>query len=298
MDLSIIIVNFNTKVILRDCLNNIINTKIHLDYEIIVVDNGSLDGSVAMVKAEFPNIKLIAGENIGLSKGYNVGLKNSSGRYILYLGSDAFPKDRTIDGMVSVLDDDQSIGIATCKLVLRNGMLDLDAHRGFPTPWTSITHFTGLGKLFPKSRLFNSYFLGQQDFSKPHEIDLCISHFMLVRRSVFEYVGMWDEDFFVYGEDVDFCYRTKKVGYKIMYLPMFEAIHYKGASVGTRKESADVSTATKETKIRMSRETTRAMRLFYEKHYKNLYPGIVTALVLFAIESLGKFRSIGVRKQI
>lgn len=290
------IVNFNTKDILRDCLNNILKTKIHLDYEIIVVDNGSSDGSADMVKSEFPSIKLIAGENVGLAKGYNVGLKNSSGRYILYLGSDAFPKDRTLAGMVSVLDDDQSIGIATCKLVLRNGMLDLDAHRGFPTPWTSISHFIGLGKLFPKSKLFNQYFMGYKDFSKPHEIDLCISHFMMVRRAVFDYVGKWDEDYFVYGEDVDFCYRTKKVGYKIMYLPMFEATHIKGASVGTRKESADVSTATKETKVKMSAETTRAMKLFYEKHYKNVYPKLITFSVLFGIELLGKLRSASVKK--
>jgi len=265
--------------------------EINLEYEIIVVDNGSSDKSAEMVKEEFPNIKLIAGENVGLAKGYNVGLKNSTGRYVLYLGSDAFPQNRTLDGMVSVLDDDQSIGIATCKLVLRNGMLDLDAHRGFPTPWTSISHFIGLGKLFPKSKLFNQYFLGYKDFSKPHEIDLCLSHFMMVRRSIFDYVGLWDEDYFVYGEDVDFCYRTKKVGYKIMYLPMFEAVHYKGASVGTRKETEDISTATKETKIKMSSESIKAMKLFYEKHYKNVYPSFVTFIVLFGIEVLGKIRN-------
>ncbi|PIR42299.1 glycosyl transferase family 2 [candidate division WWE3 bacterium CG_4_9_14_0_2_um_filter_35_11] len=291
MDLSVVIVNFNTKDILRDCLKNILNMEINLEYEIIVVDNGSSDKSAEMVKEEFPNIKLIAGENVGLAKGYNVGLKNSTGRYVLYLGSDAFPQNRTLDGMVSVLDDDQSIGIATCKLVLRNGMLDLDAHRGFPTPWTSISHFIGLGKLFPKSKLFNQYFLGYKDFSKPHEIDLCLSHFMMVRRSIFDYVGLWDEDYFVYGEDVDFCYRTKKVGYKIMYLPMFEAVHYKGASVGTRKETEDISTATKETKIKMSSESIKAMKLFYEKHYKNVYPSFVTFIVLFGIEVLGKIRN-------
>lgn len=296
MDLSIIIVNFNTKDILKDCLKNLLNLKINLDFEIIVVDNGSSDKSAEMVKVEFSNIKLIAGTNVGLAKGYNIGLKNSTGRYVLYLGADAFPKERTLDGMVSVLDDDLSIGIATCKLVLRNGMLDLDAHRGFPTPWTAISHFIGLGKLFPKSKLFNKYFLGYEDFSKPHEIDLCISHFMMVRRTVFDYVGLWDGDYFVYGEDVDFCYRTKKIGYKIMYLPMFESMHIKGASVGTRKESTDVSTATKETKIKMSKETTRAMRLFYEKHYKNVYPGFITISVLFGIESLGRLRSILVKK--
>lgn len=291
MDLSIIIVNFNTRDILRDCIKNIQSLNVHLDYEVVVIDNGSSDNSAEMVKQEFPSIKLIAGENVGLAKGYNVGLKNSTGNYVLFLGSDAFPKERTLDGMVSVLADDQSIGIATCKLILRNGALDLDAHRGFPTPWTAISHFSGLGKLFPKSKVFNSYFLGDKDLTIPHEIDLCISHFMMVRRSVFEYTGLWDEDYFVYGEDVDFCFRAKKVGYKIMYLPMFEAIHYKGASVGTRKESTDITTATKETKTKMSSETTRAMKLFYEKHYKNVYPSFVTSIVLFGIEVLGKTRN-------
>lgn len=290
MDLSVIIVNFNTRDILRDCIKNIQNLKVHIDYEIVVVDNGSKDSSAEMIMEEFPSVKLFAGENVGLAKGYNVGLKNSTGKYVLFLGSDAFPKERTLDGMISVLEDDQSIGIATCKLVLRNGMLDLDAHRGFPTPWVAVSHFAGLGKLFPKSKIFNSYFLGDKDLSKPHEIDLCISHFMMVRRTVFEYTGLWDEDYFVYGEDVDFCFRAKKVGYKIMYLPMFEAIHYKGASVGTRKESADISKATKETKIKMNSETTRAMKLFYQKHYKNVYPSFITYIVLFGVEILGKLR--------
>lgn len=133
------------------------------------------------------------------------------------------------------------IGIATVALRLRDGMLDMDAHRGFPTPWASLTHFSGLSRTLPHSPFFNQYFLGGRDSTQPHEIDLCISHFLFVRRTLFDAIGPWDEDFFLYGEDVDFCYRTKAAGYKIMYLPQFTVTHYKGASVGVRKQSSEIA---------------------------------------------------------
>jgi GT2 family glycosyltransferase len=116
---------------------------------------------------------------------------------------------------------------------------------------------------------------------------------MMVRKAVFEKIGKWDERFFLYGEDVDFCYRTKEAGFKIMYLPQFEVLHYKGATIGIRKQSEDISPASKETKKRMRTETTRSMKLFYEKHYKNKYPKCLTSLVIFAIELLGKLRDKG-----
>jgi len=266
--LSIIIVNYNTKDILRDCLKNL--DKIYNDFEVIVVDNASKDDSAEMVKYEFKWVTLIENENNeGLAVANNLGFKYATGEYLLYLGSDAFPKKETIKGIIAFMDTNKEVGISTCKLVLRSGQIDLDAHRGFPTPWASITHFIGLNRIFPK----------------------CISHFMMVRREVFNTIGNWDEDFFLYGEDVDFCYRTKKAGWKIMYIPQFEAVHYKGATIGVRKTSSDISPAGAETKKLARENTVKAMKLFYSKHYKKVYPAIVTVLVLAGIKLMEKIRA-------
>jgi GT2 family glycosyltransferase len=182
------------------------------------------------------------------------------------------------------------VGIATAKLVLRDGRIDWDAHRGFPTPWAALTHFTGLNRLFPRSKIFNRYFLGDKDLAEPHEIDLCISHFMFVRKEIFSVIGPWDEDFFLYGEDVDLCYRTKAAGYKVMYLPQFQVVHYKGASVGVRQQTQDVSTASPETRVRAAKLSTRAMELFYTKHLVKQYPRVVSISVLLAIRLLSAMR--------
>jgi len=287
--LSIIIVNYNTREFLKKCLDNL--SDIYAPLEIIVVDNGSTDGSAEMVKTHFPDVILIETENNGLAVGSNLGLQEATGDYILYLGTDAFPKKEVISGMLSYLEANLAVGIATPALLLEDGTLDMDAHRGFPTPWAALTHFSKLNKLFPKSKLFNQYFLGYLDFTKPHEIDLCISHFMLVRRCVFDDVDGWDADFFVYGEDVDFCYRVKQAGWKIMYLPQFEVLHLKGVSVGIRKETKTTNVASAVTKQHMRVHTTRAMKLFYEKHYVQIYPRLVTTAVLCGISLLEKMRS-------
>jgi len=290
MKVSVVIVNFNTSEQLKDCLDNVFSQG--QDIEVIVIDNASPDNSLEMVRNNFPSVKLVeAKENKGLAYGSNLGLEVATGDYILYLGSDAYPEKGVITGIAEFMDKSTDVGISTCKLVLRNGSLDMDAHRGFPTPWASLTYFSKLNLLFPKSKIFNQYFLGYKDFTDPHEIDLCISHFMFVRKKVFDEVGKWDEDFFVFGEDVDFCYRVKKAGWKIMYLPQFTAVHYKGVSVGTRKESKDISKASNETKLKMRKSTTEAMKLFYKKHYSGVYPKIVQNLVLSGIDLLAKLRN-------
>jgi GT2 family glycosyltransferase len=286
--LSIIIINYNTRDTLKECLLNLKDK--YLNKEIIVIDNGSKDKSFEMVKEEFKEVAIIQSDNKGLAISGNLGLKKSTGDYLLYLGTDAFPKEGTLEGLTKYMDENLDVGIVTPKLILRDGSLDMDAHRGFPTPWAAITHFSKLNKVFPRSRIFNQYFLGYKDLDKPHEIDLCISHFMLIRKKVFKDIKGWDEDFFVYGEDVDICYRTKKAGWKIMYLPQFTAIHYKGVSVGTRKETNDVTTATIRTKIKMRRHSTAAMKLFYSKHYSKIYPTWLTGLVFLGIDLMEKYR--------
>ncbi|KKS17305.1 MAG: Glycosyl transferase family 2 [candidate division WWE3 bacterium GW2011_GWA1_41_8] len=289
--LSIVIINYNTRDLLQKCLVNLLS--IYPEKEIIVVDNGSSDGSAEMVRNEFNEVLLIETTNNGLAAGSNLGLERSRGDYVLYMGTDAYPTSETVSGMIEYMEENNNVGISTAKLVLRDGTVDMDAHRGFPTPWAAFTHFTKINKIFPDSRFFNRYFLGGLDMKQPHEIDLCIAHFMFIRRVVFDRIGKWDEQFFLYGEDVDFCYRTKEAGFKIMYLPQFSVLHYKGVTVGIRKQTTDISTASQETRKKMKKETTRAMRLFYDKHYKNKYPKWLTGIVLFGIESLSRLREKG-----
>ena len=297
ISLAVITVNYNTKDILKDCLTNLLQIAPQ-GTKIIVVDNGSTDGSAGMIhetfpQSQFPQVELITAQNNGLAAGYNLGMAHAQNPdYYLFMGTDAFPKPGCIQGVVDFLSQTPQAGIATAKLVLRSGKLDMDAHRGFPTPWTALTHFSGLNKVFPKSRLFNNYFLGWQDMAVPHEIDLCISHFMAVKKEVFDKIGRWDEDFFVYGEDVDLCWRTKQAGFKIYYLPQYECLHYKGVSVGTRKESLDVTKADAKTKARMKSETTRAMRLFYKKHMTDKYPRVVNHIIFAGIKLANLIRSL------
>lgn len=293
-DLSVIVVNFNTRKFLEKCLHNLQSLAVPL--EVVVVDNASSDGSVEMVRTNFPSVTLIAlEENKGLAFGYNRGFKVSSGRFLLLLGSDAFPDRKAVLGMIEFMEKNREVGIATPCLVLASGELDKDAHRGFPTILNSLSHFACLDRLFRGSKVFDGYFLGYKDFSVPQEIDLCIAHFMMARRETFVEVGGFDDVFFVYGEDVDFCYRVKNHGWKVMYLPQWTVTHYKGVSVGIRKETKDLSQASRETKLRMAYESTRAMALFYDKHYTGRYPKVLTALALSFIRVKGKVREILIR---
>jgi hypothetical protein len=288
-DVSVIIVNYNTRTLLRACLQHLCD--LAEAGEIIVVDNASDDGSAQMVRGEFPAVTLIEQrENRGLAAASNRGIAIAHHELILHLGSDAFPDPGTITGMARYMQAHPDVGIATAQLRLRDGRLDMDAHRGFPRPWASFTHFSGLGKLFPRSKLFNRYFLGHLPLDTSHEIDLCISHFMLVRQRLFREIGGWDEDFFLYGEDVDLCWRAKAAGYSVMYLPQFGALHYKGASIGVRQQTADIATASAETRRNAAAWSTAAMRLFYQKHLRARYPRVINVSVLTAIRLLGLLR--------
>lgn len=290
-DVSAIIVSFNTKDLVRDCINNLLETKEFS--EIVLVDNGSQDGTAEMAEKEFGDkILLVKTQNNGLAAGYNLGFSKTNSKYVLFLGSDVYPKKKDVCEIYNYMNQNPKVGISTAKLVTRDGNIDWDAHRGFPTPWAALTYFAGLPKVFPKSKLFNQYFLGHKSFSDDHEIDLCISHFMMVRSEAHKKVGKWDEEFFLFGEDVDFCYRMKQEGYKIMYLPHIEVLHYKGAGMG-RKTSKDLKTFSsglKKTKQIMSTGRTRAMKMFYDKHYKKKYPWVLTSIVLLGIFLLEKLR--------
>lgn len=281
-----IIANYNTRQVLHDCLNNLI--KLDEVKQIIVVDNASADDSSKMVKTHFPSVLLLSlKRNKGISYSYNLAEKKAKNPYLLFLGSDAFPKKNAVTFLSDYLDNNPHVGLATCKVVLRNGNLDMDSHRAFPTPWNSFLYFTKINT--------EKYFLQDRDFSNTHEIDACISHFMFIRRKAFESVNGFDKDYFVYGEDIDFCYRLKKNSWKVMYVPHVTATHYKGVSVGLRNESKDISRASKETKIKMSKMTTDAMELFFRKHYQKSYPALLNLFVLFTIRMIRIMRFLKIR---
>lgn len=299
VDLSIIIVSYNTKAITLACIESIPRTLKKVSYEIIVVDNASADGSVEAIskfKIPHPKFQLIKSkENVGFSRANNIGVKESSGRYVLFLNSDTVVYEETIDGMVKFMEAHKDAGAATCFVELPNRKLDDAAHRGFPTPWRALAHFSGLAKTFSHTKLFGGYNLGWEDFSRIHEIDALAGAFMLVRRIAGKEIGWWDEDFFWYGDDLDFCYRLKERGWKIYFVPQYKILHYKGVSGGLKKVSRHLSTADKETRRRAITARFAAMKIFYDKHYKDKYPWFVTALVragILAKQQIARYKHI------
>lgn len=285
MDLSIVIVSYNTRLLLKNCLLSLRKNLIKsISYEVIVVDNASIDGSAEMVQRDFIDVLLIKNkENLGFTKGNNLGIKKAKGRYILFLNADTVVYEKTIQVVMGFMDKHKEAGVVTCKVLLPDGSLDDSCHRGFPTPWSSFCYFSGLSKLFPQSRLLGGYSMSYADFTIPHEIDSCSGAFMMVRKQAGEQIGWWDEDFFWYGDDLDFCYRLKEKDWKVLFLPVVKILHYKGASGGIKAISKHLTSATRDTKISATNARFKAMRLFYSKHYKNKYPKAITEIVALGI---------------
>jgi GT2 family glycosyltransferase len=287
-DLSIIIVSYNTKDVTKECLASV--KKYYGEelkkgsYELIVVDNASSDGTPEELEKD-KDIKLIKSkENLGFSKGNNLGIKEAKGRYILFLNSDTVVNKDTLSVMVSFMEKNKEVGAATCKVLLPTGEIDDASHRGFPTPWNALMHFSGLSKIFPNSKIFNGYHMAWCDLDKNHPIDALAGAFMIVRREAGEEVGWWDEDYFFYGEDIDFCYMLKQKKWKVYFVADASVLHYKGVSGGIKKESEKLTSASRETKIRVTKWRFNAMKIFYGKHYVQKYPYFLTSLVMLAIE--------------
>lgn len=290
MLISVVIVSFNTKELLKDCLNSL-ESSIPQNSEIFVVDNASSDGTISMVKKDFPQIKLNTNKkNLGFSKANNLAIKKARGEFVLILNPDTVIVNNAIKTMIKFMQKTPSVGISTCRVELPSGRLDEDCRRHFPTPWRAFCHFSKLSKIFSGSKIFDQYYIGYKSDQIEQEIDSCVGAFMMIRKKDLDKVGYFDEDFFFYGEDLDLCYRFKKLGFKIMYSPEAKIIHYKGASSGIKESSRQISKATKESKEKALKESTRAMLLFYKKHYIDKYPFFVTFPVMVAIKSLEKIR--------
>lgn len=234
IDISIIIVNYNVKELLEQCIRSIFTASSGLNIEVIVVDNNSFDGSLRYIQEKFPDdkrLKLIESPvNLGFAKANNLGVKKAAGEFVLILNPDTILQEDTLQKTLKFYKDNPGTGAVTCKLILPNGKLDLACRRSFPTPSVAVYRILGLSKIFPKSRIFGKYNLTYLEENKTYEVDAIVGAFMLIKKSVYDEVNGFDEDYFMYGEDLDLCFRIKKAGYKIYYYPDTSIIHYKGES--------------------------------------------------------------------
>ena len=282
MELSIIIVNYNVKEFLQNLLHSLQKSVSSITHEIIVVDNASDDGSVEFIREKFPQINLIVCQtNLGFSKANNLGLKVSKGKFILLINPDTIVSEDTITKMIEFLNEHPDAGLVGCKILNPDGSLQLACRRSFPGPWTSFCKVTGLSTLFPNSRLFAKYNLTYLDENSTYEVDAISGSFMMMKREVYEKIGGFDEQFFMYGEDLDLCYRIQKNGYKVYYYPGTQIIHYKGES--TKRSGLD------ETKYFYD-----AMNLFVKKHFSSFY--LVEIILRSAIGFRKFFAFLGQRK--
>jgi N-acetylglucosaminyl-diphospho-decaprenol L-rhamnosyltransferase len=256
MNLSIVIVNYNTCALLRDCLHSVYASEGQFDYEVIVVDNRSPDDSVQMVQQGFPQARLIASPiNGGYAYANNLGLKQARGDFLLLLNPDTVLPPTALRGMLQFMMEHPQAGVAGPKLVLADGSLDRACRRSFPTLDVAFFRLIGLSRRYPQSPRFNRYNMGYLDPDQLTEVDSVVGAFMLIRREALEQAGLLDERFFAYGEDIDLCYRIKvDHGWKVYYNPAVVVTHYK--SQATRKRA-----------LKMNVEFYRAMWLFHQKHY-------------------------------
>jgi hypothetical protein len=273
-ELSIIIVNYNVKAFLQNCLLSIKKATEKIDSEIIVVDNASDDGSIELIKKNFEDVILIESPvNLGFSKANNLGLKISQGNYICLINPDTIVEENTFEVMINFMENHPDVGLAGCKILNPDGTFQLACRRSFPTPWVAFTKIIGLSKLFPKSKLFAKYNLTYLDENQSYEVDAVSGSFMFLRRDVYEKIGGLDETFFMYGEDLDYCYRVKQAGYKVYYVHSTQIIHFKGES-------------TKRSNIDELKHFYDAMRLFVRKHFSGSW---IIELILQAAINIRSF---------
>ncbi len=275
MDLSIIILNYNSSDYLKKCLESIDKSDFgKYSYEIIVVDNNSTDNSIQLAKStKSLNTKyLLLKTNKGFAHGNNQGLTvtNPNSNYVLFLNPDTVVQKYTLKKMIDFFNQNKKVDAATCRidLVLTKKMQP-ECHRGFPTPWRSFCYFSHISKLFPKSKLFSGYFLGHLDLNTTHQIEACVGAFLMVKRFVGNTIGWWNEKYFFYGEDLDFCYQLKQNNFNLYFYPHTKIFHFQGISSGIINKSKHLSLATRKTKIMAAQASTQAMRIFYQQ---NLFP--------------------------
>ena len=283
-ELSIIILNYNTKELLAGSLNSIKKYEDEIFLEVIVSDNASSDGSADMVRKNFPWVKLLEGENVGFSKGNNRARPYVKGKMVLFLNPDAVVNKGVLKKTTEYFKNHKDIGALSCKLVLPNGEIDKDARRRFPTPWIAFTKlFLGNGR---------KYWYEDVSSNKIQEVDAIQGAFFLTWKEILDKVGWFDEDYFFQGEDIDLSWKIKNLGLKNIYYPEASVTHLKGASTGKSKYwKARISL---KQKIKIKLATVDAMELFFRKRLFNNYPRVFSWFVIFGIKVFKIFRLIGV----
>jgi GT2 family glycosyltransferase len=271
LKLSIVIVNYNVKYFLEQALRSVLKALHGIDAEVWVVDNNSSDGSVAMVEEKFPSVKLQANkENLGFAKANNQAMRLCSGEYILLLNPDTIVEEDTFAKCIQFMDAHAEAGALGVRMIDGTGRFLPESKRSLPTPAVSFFKIFGFSALFPKSHLFGRYHLGFLAEDQTHEVEVLSGAFMLMRKSALDKVGLLDEDFFMYGEDIDLSYRIIKGGYKNYYFADTRIVHYKGES-------------TKKGSLNYVRVFYKAMIIFAKKHFSSQQAGLYTALIYLAI---------------
>ena len=268
MDITVVIVNYRVKLFLEQTLRSVEEATQGLDAEVIVVDNNSGDDSIDFVRQRFPQVTFIENtDNVGFARANNQAIMRAAGLFTLILNPDTIISRPCIEQCIEWMRGHERCGAIGVRMVDGNGVFLPESKRAFPTPWVSFCKIFGLSALFPRSRWFARYHLRYLDDRQPHRIDILAGAFMLCRTTLLQQVGGFDEDFFMYGEDIDLSYRMVLAGYENWFLPV-EIIHYKGES--TKKDS-----------MRYVRVFYEAMLIFYRKHYPRM------GVVFYPIVKLG-----------
>jgi N-acetylglucosaminyl-diphospho-decaprenol L-rhamnosyltransferase len=281
LDLAVVIVSYNVRDLLRDCLASILESRGGLAFEVCVVDNASNDGSADMVAAEFPRVRLLRAENRGYAAGNNQGLRaygfgseSPAARYALLLNPDTVLSPLVLADMLAFLDAHPQAGVAGPRLVREDGSLDKACRRGFPTPEVAFYRLSGLSSLFPKSRRFGRYNVTYLSPDITTEVDSVVGACMLIRGQVLSDIGLLDEQYFMYAEDLDLCYRAKERGWQVWYNAAVTVLHYKGKSSRQRSTFANA-------------QFYKTMRLFHDKHFKARSSFVANGLIFASIGLLG-----------
>lgn len=271
LQLSVIIVNYNVKYFTEQCLYTVINASKNITAEIIVIDNNSTDGSRLFFAGKFPTVQFTWNiDNIGFATANNMALKKAKGEYILFLNPDTIIPVDCLEKCMAVFKTKDIIGGLGVHMVDGNGNFLKESKRGFPSLSTSFYKLIGLAALFPKSKIFAKYYLGNLDENKSHEIDVLCGAFMMHPKKVLDITGGFDESFFMYGEDIDLSYRIQKAGYINYYFAETTIIHFKGESTRTRD-------------LNYVKHFYGAMSIFVQKHYSGKGSFFFNAIIHAAI---------------
>lgn len=269
--LAIIIISFNVCKLLKECLESIYRETTRTRFEIWVIDNLSRDDSVRMLKESFPEVHLIENqENLGFTRANNQAIAKCQSDLVLLLNPDTLIQDGALDKMVQFMDEHPDVGVSGCRVLNPDGSLQLACRRSIPSPKVAFYRLSGLSRLFPNSKVMAKYNLTYLDPDKPHEVDAVSGAFLLIRKQVVDRIGMLDETFWIFGEDIDWCIRAKKAGWKVMYYPDARILHYKGIGCGTNSRKT-------------SYEFYRAMYLFHRKHFAKDCSPITNGLIYIGI---------------